>query len=338
MVKVQIIKETRIKLPEISILGEQSFKEYLRWGVEVGTASIPYNEFKAGVFGGVTFKERPREKVETPLQVNGIEMIVVTSPTHTRPAYGEILDEFENYLFFLQERVKKGLRQEGIRTMEGKFYISADLLLEKLQKDIETMLKGKEDIKQELYFTAPEENIPEILPVVYGRNYSAFTEFNAREAHKSKNFVKEGNSRANKFKSILLEDSLKTLGIEKPSDVEESVELAYPFEYFTFRHLITPESTPQNKQLMDKLIKPAPKRLTTKSTIGEYVLLQIWKNQAQVLTEKKLIDEDFLKDYNPRLLGERVFISLEGVIKRFTNYRKEFIKPSLNQHIYAVIK
>lgn len=333
MTKTRIVKECSISLPSFDMLNEKSFKEFVRWHFFSDVAALPYNSFKKGILKE-ELKKYEGEPSEVMRRIGEIELSIKFSPTHKRPAYGEILDELQSFLEVIYGRFSKGMRQEGVRKINGKPYIKINSVLEKIEENVKVMREGKESIIQRLEFICKRTpEIPETLTIVYGRDYSTPTESNAILALYSRNFIREGNSRAKEFKNKLLEDSFNVLGDEP----ENTVELSYPFEHFTASHIIIPERTPQNKELFEKLFKKIPRTIRSNSKIGDYVMLSNWKEYENIFKEKGLINEEFMR-YDPRIIDSYAFVSLEGMIQMLKIYRNKFVKKTYNQKIIFIPK
>ncbi len=339
MARDRVIFESKVRLPEMPSLDEAGFKEFSRWYYQGRIAAMPYSKFKDAIIQTLLpeIPEDLAEPLAKDLNLGDISLQAVFTPTHERPAYGRALDTFETCLRFLRENFKAGKKQFGIVAVKNKPYIAVDLFTRAFTTDLQNELKGKEELEEKLYFTAPHDlafNVPESITVVYGRNYSAFVESNARDAAESWNFIKEGHKRARAFKKKLLDDSLGRLdtfpGI--------MVEVPYTFGDVSFRHVIIPENTPRNKAVVDALVAPLPEVLTDRSRghVGEYTLLSNWQDSALIFVEKGLADAKFIRDYDPTIIRKKTFVALGGVESRLAGYREASIHQTINQRVYTL--
>ena len=331
------IFEHKIKLPEMPGLDARSFREFLNWRSQISIAALPYDQFKFGAVQVVEIPEKLTEPFQKELTLGEVVMSATFTPQIEKPEYKAVLDDFESYLGFLKQNFHKGLKQKGVRTLGKNPYVSAGLVLEKLGEIMAEIAPTKQALNKSLYFIAPHDLAyvaPQDIIVVHGRNYSAFTESNARAAAESWNFIKEGNARAKEFKKRLKDDSFARL--RGPPD--ETAELPYPFAAldYTFRHILIPERTPQNKPLIDALLNPAPEKITKASNIGEYVMLNMWKEAAPLLNEKGLVSEEFRKAYDPVVVSGKTFVKLDGLVERLASLRGTFINKTFNQRVYVL--
>lgn len=331
------IFEHKIKLPEMPGLDARSFRKFLSWRNQISIAALPYDQFKSGALQRVEIPKGLTEPFQKELTIGEIVMSATFTPQIERPEYKAVLDDFERYLKDLKKNFQKGLKQKGVRTLGKKPYVSAGLVLEKLGEIMAEVVPTEQALSKSLYFIAPHDlafETPQDITIVHGRDYSAFTESNARAAGASWNFIKGGNARAREFKKRLKNDSFALLG--GPPD--ETVELSYPFPEldYTFRHILIPERTPQNKALIDALLNPAPEKITRASKIGEYVMLNMRKEAAPLLNEKGLVSEEFRKAYDPVIVRGGTFVKLDGLMERLSGLREKFINKTYNQRIYIL--
>ena len=344
----RILSTLNLYLPErdLTDISEDSFWTYLVWQDDKREAKKRViKPFESGLFSLTGYDDftRPEREEETEIKIgDDIEFLVRTAPTTKRPSYSLVNREFGNYLDFLSEQHSKGISRKGVRTYKGMCYVLVDDLIEKISSDLENLREGREGVRQKAEFLRPENLLretPESISIVLGRDYSAITDYNARMYVYTGNFLKEGEKRAGKFKTVLLYDSLNTIG----SEPEEVTALSYPFEDSVFIHQLEPRRTPQHKNVITAFINPPPKRITNRSVIGDLVKIKMMKEQGQeeYLREKGLIDDDFINDYKPQLIDGKSYVLLggtdedeAGIRKRLKQYRERFVTRNIEQNIY----
>lgn len=348
-----VITKTDIELPEhLKTIEESSFCRYLEWQDDKKQLSKRLKtKFKQGINSRIGYSDnnRPDKEVKEPLTIGELEFLITTKPTTKRPSYSSTNVEFGNFLNQLLEHYKRGLLKKDYRTIEGGPYITVDLFIDKLKNDLKTLLEGREGIEQKIDLIKPEPLITEVphnFPLVFDRDYSPSTEYNARMFVLAGNMISEGNRRTDgykekqegkeievkRFKRLLLDDSLQTIG-EYP---KSPTPVAYPFETYSFVHQLEPRKSYQHASIINAFINRIPKKLTKGSKIGDFIKIQaIFQDESlkTKLTELSLIDEEFMSDYNPTLRDGKVYVRLQGVIDRLNNYREKFSTTSIEQNI-----
>ena len=221
-------------------------------------------------------------------------------------------------------------------------YVSIEDLSAKIHQDLEEIREGKEGIRQKIsIIEGPPEvltSTPESISISFNGNYRALTDFNSSAYVSTLNMIKEGNNRVSGFMNMLLEDSLRTLEMEQPT---EQVAVSYPFNDLTFIHYINPRVTIKYADMLDSFMKPAPAKLTKRSTIGDFHKLRIMMNEEgkNVLREKGLIDDKFIEDYKPQVQDNFMFVNLEGTMHRLDFYQKLYSsEPKLGQGIVVLLE
>ncbi len=342
---VKIITELDIHLPKEFVgITENNFWRYLLWQADRRELTKRISDkFKEGAFtfSGYNDENRPAEKVTTtPLPIGQeLEFSVLTKLTTKKPAYSQVNDEFGNYLSFLLEQYKKRIVRKDVITIDDEPYVSISDLLGKLNSDLKTLLEGREGVSQSLELVKPTEllaKIPQTVSIVFGRNYSALTDYNGRIYVEALNLSGEGDERAKLFKAFLLEDSLKTVGVQSKKDLKEVVTLSYPFESADFIHQLEPRNVPRYGDILDAFTDPAPERIATNSRIGDFTKIVMMMNDdglATTLRNKGLVSDEFAADYKPVRRVENAYVRLEGVLERLKRYRADFITPTVEQNI-----
>lgn len=351
-----IITRMDIELPEhLETIDENGFMAYLWWQHDKGELSKKVIRiFRPTALSetGYSNDNRPDEEVKTPLKIGELEFLITTKPTTKSPFYSGINEEFGNYLRHLTEQHEKGLLRKGYRTIEKEPYIAVDILVEKLGEDLKTLLSGREGIEQKIWLTKPEQLITEVpahLPLALDGDYESLTEHNARTFVLGGNMVSEGDRRTNgyteerdgektevkRFRGLLLDESLQVVGEypESPTAVE------YPFDTYTFVHQLEPRKRYSHSAIINAFLKGMPKRVTKKSKIGDFAVVQAMLQDESLmtkLTESGLVDGGFMKDYNPTKMDGVVYVRLQGVIERLNKYREQFSNPALEQNLIVM--
>lgn len=341
---VKIITELDIHLPKEFVgITENNFWRYLLWLAdrkELTNRIETKFEDGAFAFSGYDDDHRPEKEVTTPLPIGQeLEFTINTKPTTKRPAYSQVNEEFGNYLSFLLEQREKGILRKDVMTIGGEPYVSISDLLGKLNSDLETLLEGRAGVNQSLEFVKPAEllaKIPQTVSIVFGRDYSALTDYNGRIYVEAVNLSEEGDKRAKLFKAFLLEDSLKTIGVQSKNDLKEVSTLSYPFESADFIHQLEPRTGYSYRDILDAFIHPAPERIAKNSRIGDFIKVVMMMSDdglAETLRTKGLISDEFVASYKPVRREENVYVRLEGVLERLKRYRADSITPTVEQNI-----
>ena len=277
-----------------------------------------------------------------------MEFRIWTTPKQKKPSYANINEDFRSYLDFLKEHYQSELLKKRFRTIKDEPYIDVEVFIEKLNALYKSSTEGREGISQSLELVRPERLLTNITTeVVYAidQNYGALTEANGRTYQNGLNMIVEGERRTvgykdeegneiKRFKKLLLEDSLNTLG-EYP---EGPTPLRYSGTGFDFIHQIEPRQSYKHASIYNQFAKELPRKITKKSKTGDLMLIQAIRNDPSfknALLEKGLIDESFLNDYDPQLRGGYMLVRLQGVIDRFDHYKNKVYRsePSIEQNI-----
>ena len=345
-----VVTQIEIELPDhLLTIEEGSFWRYLAWQNDRAELDRRIRtKFKEGALATTSYSDdaRPAHKAETPLKIGQLEFIITTTPTTKHPAYSTINVEFGNFLQQFKEQYDKGLLGKGYRTLQGEAYIDLDVLIEKLEGDVKTLLEGKAGVQQKIALVKPQElitNVPNIISIVLGRDYSALSEYNGRMFIGAENMIKEGDGRTvgykegsievKRFKKLLLDDSLQTIGAYPKAPTV----VAYPFDEFTFVHQLEPRTRHEYGEIIAAFLKGFPTRIARNSKIGDFIKIkEMMQDEAlrKKLVESGLVDESFSRDYNPTRRDKVIYVRLQGVIDRLERYRKDTINPYLEQNIF----
>jgi hypothetical protein len=339
----EVIVDYEIPMPsKLEGITEKNFWKYLMWEYDKKILSKKIMDFfkeSAISTSGYNDDNRPKKNTKVDLNIGDIKYIIEVKRTTKTPSYSDAFNSFSNYVSFLLEQHKKGIKRKDVITEEREAYVAVDDLTKKIDYDLKNILKGKEGISQKLLFAEPKDlitNIPESITYTFGRDYSALSDYNARIYRTAELFIKKADKRTNPFKSMVLEDSLKTLGIKNKKELNEIVAVAYSFENMKFTNQLEPRSRPKYADIFNRFIKPAPEeKMQKRSVFGDLVKIRMIKDQnlGDMLKEKNQVDNKFYEDYNPIAKGGKIYIRLQGVKERLSFYKKELSTPSIEQNI-----
>ncbi|MCS7109429.1 MAG: hypothetical protein NZ903_01375 [Candidatus Micrarchaeota archaeon] len=120
--------------------------------------------FESGLkrMSGYSDTTPPINEVETEIKVDDIKFKVISTPTTKRPQYSLVYEQIIEYTNHLIEEHQRVGRIKDVSLIEGKPYVSLDLLLEKIRSIVESVKITKEGITQKIEYN--ERKIPlEIL-------------------------------------------------------------------------------------------------------------------------------------------------------------------------------
>jgi len=326
----EIITREEYSLPgDMEEINPENFWNFLDWekGSKRVTSKIR-NPFEQALCEetGYSDTHRPPGEVESIVEVGDIEFTVKTKPTTKTPSYREVVDRFREYLGFLQEeKVEEDVLRRGVRRLDGELYLSLDLLEEKLTRDQEEALTGKEGVEQRVIL--PNGEVPELLVVSFDFDYGTLTQENAVQYGTATTFLKEWNSLAKKFKEAVKEDSLALLG-RVPT---QPVAIRYGFNGTVFYHHLEPRKRVAYREVVGEFVKPFTPKPRKGSKVGDFPKLRRHaEGQEDFLREKELIDDRFLETYRPRTRDGNLYVRHQGVSERLETYSTG--KPFLEQN------
>jgi hypothetical protein len=338
----KIIMQLNIPIPkDLSELTEQNFMAHHFWlkdARELGEYIL--SPFKKGVCArtGYSDSNRPGEKVVTPVSITDeIVFEVTTTSTTKNPAYSEVTANFGNYLAFLAGQYAEKIPRKGILTVNDEPFVSVDDLTAKLDELRENSLEGKEGVSQGIKLVKPEvlvEKAPEVCTIVFGRDYSALTEYNARLYVAVDLAVKQGNAAAKDFKKRVLNDSLQTVGVSADA-LSEVVTLAYPYEHWTFLHQMEPRNPTEHSKVVEALTKEWPQAIRSNSNIGDLTMVarMVDDKTRGILQSKGLADDKFMAEYRPTKRDGEMYVRLQGVSDRLKKYLVGLQKHTVEQNL-----
>lgn len=138
----------------------------------------------------------------------------------------------------------------------------------------------------------------------------------------------------NRFKRLVLEDSLQIIG-GAPKTV---IAVMYPFEAVSFKHQIEPREGTSYEPIISEFTKEAPEKLRSNSTIGDLVMISMMGTEAgKILTEKGIIKDEFLQDYDPQTEDGEMYIRIEGLKKRLDDYTKKNTTQNIEQNFSIIL-
>ena len=145
-----------------------------------------------------------------------------------------------------------------------------------------------------------------------------------------------GNSRASAFKALVKEDSLEAA---EKDDIITVV--SYVFDGFDVVHQMEKRTAPKYGDVVDAFVAPAPKKLTSRSRIGDFVKAELYCTDEAFRSyaeEKGLADGTFVTEYAPRRRDSLVYVPLGTVRSRLERYLKEKVSESIEQNFQVVLK
>ncbi|MCF7865864.1 hypothetical protein K9L67_04290 [Candidatus Woesearchaeota archaeon] len=335
-----ILSQRKILLPStLESLTEENFIQYQNWQTE----SLQITKFIINTFKDALKKEskhsdenRPNFEQKEIIKIsNNYSFQITTKPTMKKPAYANVLDEFQNYVNFLLEQYENNILRKDIMTIDNEPYVSIEDVKNKLEEEIENSMNGKEGISQSIKLINPieyNENIKETITVSFTRDYSKLSESNNLAFLDSELFLNEGKKRTNDFKELLFEDAMKILG-DAPT---EAIQVEYPFSKTTFIYQLEPRTTVKYKQVLDALSaeNELPKNITVKTKISDFKKIELYFSDLKSkLIEKGIIDDDFKNTYSPSKRGDRIFIRLNGLKDSLVTYKNKNESNSLEKNL-----
>ena len=254
-------------------------------------------------------RRMPKEVKINEYAYGDVVVSVKTTPTKARPNYKLVLEEMENLLWFIKNDYSEGRLRKGVLTIDGGAYISLSEVVGQIEGLKAQALEGKEGVKQEVSFSAPERLIAEgIEKVVYrlGNDYAKPTAENATD------FVRATALKAaiqGGFYKRFLEALNQSTGYSDTNVPETTAQEFVRVGNYLFPIQVIPKDSPKYGKIIDEFIKPYNKKIT-KST-GELIRLQ-----------EGVLDED-LGGYAPRIRDGEKFILLDALIERFEDVRRD---------------
>ncbi len=347
------VPDKRVYLPpHLTDMSEDGFIKRLIWQKHAGLLNGVVGEIRQGVVTQSKYsgKNVPDESRAEYPKVGKIKAKITTSPQGVRIPWGSVLDRFDDYVRFLWERYKAGVKEVGVVTIGNMPYVSTSHLRRKISEygadERDKALKKLEatggGIIQNVSIISPEgllTEIPNELVVSFrGRNYYAFTESNLRIFQLAKNMLAEGGRRTvgydekthrggkvvkryiKRFMELLLDDTLAQLGLKSGEVPEETPEpFSYPFESGNaYLHKIERRVRPAYSEILDKFVKEFPGVVKKNSTFGDFSALEMMQKDPKLeetLREKGLIDDEFVEDYGARRRGDHVMLRLGEVVE-----------------------
>ncbi len=336
----EIITKIDIALPEeLNRLTEINFLRAISWKDESKEIKNRIVEpFEVGLFSSLPYNDSNIPKTEVRdriLPADNLEFIITTTPTTKVTSYSNVGTELENYLKFLLGQYENQVLREGIITIDNEPYLKISLLIDKINQDIENFKSGRAGIRQNVEIAKPDTkiDIPSAISIVIGRDYSTFSELNARAYLDAKKILVTGNERAKTLERLMLEETLKTIGTKK---IKETYTIVFPFENISIVYQLIPRSSISYGSIVSAFIKEKPKIIKSNSQIGDLIKAQMYlsEEEKELLKSKSLVDEDFETNYRPRIRSEEVYIRLKGLITRFSLYKVKHSSSSIEKNYW----
>ncbi len=251
---MSVITKLPIELPEkAKRIDEKTFLRYFTWEKEkkeIEKRVIKRFEESAFEFSPFNDYNIPENVRKIPVYVGDkIELEITAKPTTKRPSYKTILNNFTSFIDFLMDQYWKGIRREGVITVDNEPYVMLYHLRKELQDKIKRIKKKGVEHKLRIK-SGVDQKIPKNISIDYERDYSQINYYNTMFYDITKNFVKEGTKRLEPFKEQLLKESLHTIG-KQPDHV---VSITYPFENFVFVHQLEPRNVVKYKDVVKRIL------------------------------------------------------------------------------------
>lgn len=288
---------------------------------------------------GYTDEKRPEEPVEDEVKIGEVVFVVTTTPTKKRPSYKYVVSDFEDFLTGDMERYRQARLRSGFRTLrnrlteEQEHYLPLFSLITRIEDAKEASLEGKDGISQSVDVKEPEELmvcVPDEIGIVSERDYGAWTEANAKAYVEGGNLAGVNDAAIRGFRAELLDDTLKKFG-EEPKRL---IGVCYAFDSGVFIHQVEPRISVSYGDIVNGFNKSPPKRITTKSRIGDLRLLElVHGNAEQMLRDKKLVDDKFLQIYDMQPRDGKPYVRIAGVVERLAYHRAACTESTVEQNI-----
>jgi len=162
--------------------------------------------------------------------------------------------------------------------------------------------------------------MPGKLTLVLGRNYGQLSDFNARMYLQAVELQAGADKRTKDFKNLVYADAVKQLDGE-PTEYQIA---SFPFQGNTFWLHMKPSLSVSYSGIVDAFGKPAPDKITKKSKFGDLAkAVMVAEGGEEMLKEKGLVDDVFMRDYSPVQRQGATYIRLEGVQSRLKGYSSD---------------
>jgi hypothetical protein len=259
---------------------------------------------------GLHNNDRPQGVKTNQYAYGDVVVSVKTTPTTLKTNYKIVVEEVENFLEFIKNDYAEGRLRKGVLTIDGRAYISLSEVVSQIEGLKAQALEGKDGVRQEVSFVAPERLAAEgIEKVVYrlGKDYAKPTAENAADfarATSLKTAINEG------FYKRFIEALNQSTGYSDENLPETTVQEFVRAGNYLFPIQIIPKDSPKYGKIIDVFIKPYKKNIT-KST-GELIRLQ-----------EGTLDEELAR-YAPRMRDGEQYILLDTLIGRFDEARAEY--------------
>jgi hypothetical protein len=341
---VNIVKRLSMSLfDDPASLVERNFLGCIAWNKNVATINrYVVDPFEGALKGQTPYSDDniPESEILTPVDVEGLEFTVKTTPTTKNRPYKAVVDELENYLYVLVDKqYNKDIRRKSVVTLNDEPHISVDDVLGVMLERQVPM--EKPSVNQSIIM--PEGLVPvdpAMVSIALDRDYSMLNGFNARAYAQMSAFINSGNKHVKTFKEAVLNDLVEALGkededIKTPDDIKKIVSGTYPFGPIEFLYQVEPRSSVSYSSIVNAFTKDAPKTVKKTSKIGDLHLAKMYCNgDVAALEEKGLIDEAFREAYRPKRREDRIFIRLQGLQDRLAYHTKTNTSPSLEKNLY----
>lgn len=311
------MKIIRVKKPEkIESMDSAAAQNY--FSLKIGSISFLEDEiikpFERGLKASTGFSDekRPKDVKIKNVTLDGIVFNITTRPTTKRPSYQDVYNNLVTYLGFIEQEYNEGKRKEGVLTIDSTQYISANLILEKLNDWKDEILK--EGIEQKIEIAKIPEELEEDIEgmTVSLINYGELTPANARTYIRALNFKADGTEIVKGF-----EEQLKAqTGFSKKNIPEETADSWVQTGNYLFRVQSVPYDSTSYGKIINKLAKVDEK---------------LQKSGDLVLIANGF--EDISRRYGVKVRDGRQYIPLDRLNNIITELTEKNTQKALKQNI-----
>lgn len=259
---------------------------------------------------GFSDENIPKKETEKVIKVDRINFIVISSPTTKRPQYSLAYEKIIEYVNHLIEEHQRVGRMKDLTLIEGKPFVSLDLMIEKIKAEIEAAKIGKEGITQKIEFeqnTIPEEilNTPSFALDI-SRTNDPKIDGSARIYLMAKSIKEDYEEIKKKFETMVKDRT----GYSKENIPDERKDIIITdVPGYAILVKVIPTVNLSFTKIINSLIHETP---TGKITEKTGILIKAKNDILTPLTEGIIVKK-----------GERRFLSLEGFSEVLTKLREE---------------
>ena len=329
----EILEKLEIRLPEpLEEITEKSLAQCVSWGYNSKQLSKITEKFKEEIFKKY-FNNRRNISGKIEKKINfGSDFLFNASMVlrDKKISYSGVYSEIENYLVFLLGQYQDGIPREGVLTIENEPYVICNDLILKIKKNIHDLKGAKVAEKRFRTINPVLGEIPSLITIIRQRDYSILDSNNAEFYVKAEAILEEGKNRIKLFKDFSLKYALKLIG---KGEIGEIATIKHQFSAHSYLQQLEPQMSVKYGEIISLLIGDEDKK-----TIGDLEKAMDWENEGkkEKLKVEGLIDDEFIRDYNPKVRDGIVRIRLEGILSRLSLYKEKFSSKYTEQNIILV--